>query len=127
MVSFLLLTITLFIFIDKVVDSFLIVGQVIIEDQEFVFNQNNNSVTIPFKEIRVIILTPILGISKIASTFKTYNLALTTVNNTVVQYQITREEIVNGKLLSKNIVNPNRFDLVKFLESKKIRFEFGDR
>jgi len=77
-------------------------------------------------EIKMILLTPMLGVSKVADTYKVYNCQIKT-NDNLYSYQITREEILNGKLIAKNLMNPKAFDLIKFIEKQKINYRFGNR
>ncbi|MCH2234772.1 MAG: hypothetical protein MK078_11035 [Crocinitomicaceae bacterium] len=115
-----------FVFIDKVVDDIIILGEVAIREDSFVFDLKENVITIPFNEIRMILLKPMLGVSRVADTFKVYNCQIKTNDNLYI-YQITREEIKSGKLIAKNLMNPRAFDFIRFLEKQKINHRFGKR
>ncbi len=123
---FALICITGFIVIHKVVDDIIILGEVEIREDSFVFDIKENVITIPFNEIRMILLKPILGMSRVADTYKAYNCQIKT-NDNLYTYQITREEIRNGKLIAKNLLNPRAFDFITFLEKQKINHRFGKR
>ena len=74
----------------------------------------------------MILLQPMLGLSKIPDTYKAYKCQIKT-NDNLYSYQITREELKDGKLVAKNITNPKAFDLIKFLDKRQIQYRFGKR
>lgn len=115
-----------FVFIHKVADDIIVLGEVEICDDSFVFDLKGDINKIPFKEIKMILLKPILGVSKVADTYKVYDCQIKTSDN-LYSYQITREEIVDGKLIAKNLMNPKAFDFIKFLEEQKINHRIGKR
>ena len=115
-----------FVFIHKVADDIIILGEVEVCDDSFVFDLKGNIITIPFNEIKMILLKPMLGLSKLADTFKVYDCQIKT-NDNLYSYQITREEVIDGKLIAKNLLNPKAFDFIKFLEKQKINYRFGKR
>lgn len=125
-VVFAIICVAGFIFIHKIADDIIVLGEVEILDDSFVFDLKDNITTIPFREIKMILLKPMLGVSRVPDTYKVYDCQIKT-DDKLYSYQITREEIVNGKLIAKNLMNPKAFDFVKFLEKQKINHRFGKR
>jgi hypothetical protein len=123
---FAILCIVGFVAIHKIVDDVIFKGDVEIHEDSFSFLVDEEYTTIPFKDIKMMLLQPMLGLSKIPDTFKAYKCQIKTHDN-LYTYQITREELKNGKLVAKNILNPKVFDLIKFLDKQQIHYRFGKR
>ncbi|MFT6921483.1 MAG: hypothetical protein ACJA1C_000480 [Crocinitomicaceae bacterium] len=125
-IVFSILCISGFAVIHKVADDVIFKGEMEINEDSFSFHLNEETTSIPFKDIKMVLLYPMLGLSKIPDTFKSYKCQIKTHDN-VYTYQITREELKDGKLIAKNILNPKAFDLIKFLDKQKINYRFGKR
>lgn len=121
-----LIGISAFILIEKYVDGFNILGIIEINDNSLEIFINSKSEKIDFQDITFMELNPKLGLSKSKETFTIYEVKIRTKDENYT-YLLTREELRNRKLIRKNLFNPNAFDLIKFLEKKRIKFEFGKR
>ncbi len=115
-----------FVFIDKVVDGIIIQGEIQMNDKELIINFENQKSTIPYNQIKMIILKPKLGLSRVAHTFKVYNCQLKTGDH-YYHFDVTREAVENGKIKARNLINPNAFDLIRFLEQKKVNHRIENR
>lgn len=115
-----------FVFIDKVVDGIIIQGEIQINATDLIINFENQKSTIPYDQIRMIILKPKLGLSRVAHTFKVYDCQIKTEEH-YYHFDVTRESVENGKIKARNLMNPKAFDLIRFLEEKKINHRFEKR
>lgn len=125
-ILFSIVTIISLIIIDKVIDSIIIIGKIEIGDKQFKITLDKEVLTISFDKIKCIILNPKLGLSKLPHTFKVYQCQIKTIESDY-KFDITREELRNGKIISKNILASRAFDLIKFLEKKKILYKIEKR
>ena len=121
---FSLICIASLIFVNKVIDDIIILGEVEIGHDSFSFSLKQETTIVHYKDIEMILLKPMFGGVRAPDIFKVYQCQIKTHDN-VHSYQITREEIKNKKLIAKNIVNPKAFDFIDFLENKKINYRFG--
>ena len=126
LIVFSLIGITGFIFIDKVVEDIILLGNIEIRDDSFVIDLEDDRNIILFKEIKMILLKPKLGGSTNGSTSKVYVCQIKTIDE-LYSYHITREEIRNGKLIARNLMRPKAFDFIQFLEKQKINHRIGKR
>lgn len=123
---FALICLSGFLFLEKVVDGFVKEGEIKVLNDSFNFEINGETLNLPFKDIKIILFHPMLGLSKGDNSFKVYECKIKTTSN-LYTYKITREEIRKGKLIKKNLINSKAFDLFKFLDAKKINYRFGKR
>jgi len=121
-----ILCISGFIIIHNIADKVDHIGTVELLNDSFNFKVDNTLKSIPFVEIQSIILQPMLGVSRLPQTFKVYKCNIQTTTGKYT-YQITREEVKNGKLKPKNLLNPKAFDFIKFLDSHSINYKYGKR
>lgn len=116
-----------FIFLRRIAFSFNLIGLVNISDDCFQFSMNNIEFSVMFKNIDVVMLYPMLGVSQLPETFRTYLCKIKTKDGEIYKFQLTREEVNKGKLISRNMKNPNAFDLIKFMDKHRINYHFGSR
>lgn len=121
---FALLCIISFVLIDKVVDDIVLIGEMEIDPDKFKLKLNNQEIPIPFDSIKIVLLKPKLGVSRVARTFKVYECQIKTYEDYYCIH-VTRGEVENGIIVEKNILNPKAFDLIKFLEKKNINHQIG--
>lgn len=114
-----------FVIIDKVIDDIIIKGEIEINETELIIHFENQETTIPYNHIKGIILKPKLGMSKVEHTFKVYDCQIKA--DKYYHFDVTREAVENGKIKSKNLINPQAFDLICFLEQKKINYRIEKR
>jgi hypothetical protein len=57
-------------------------------------------------------------VSRVEFTFKVYDCHIKAEKE--YHFDVTREAIENGKIISRNLINPKAFDLIRFLEQKQI-------
>lgn len=114
-----IIAIVCFVLLDKKIDDIVILGKLEIKNDSFILIQDNQEVLIPFKNIRMFLLNPKIGLSRVAETYKVYDCQIRTEENNY-RLKLTRGEIRNGKIVARNLLNPKAFDLIKFLKKKKI-------
>lgn len=112
-------------FIHRIVEGVKIIGKIQVKDDSFILDQNNKQVSVPFKEIQMFLLIPVLGSSRISENYKVYACQIRT-NENNHRLNLTREEVRNGKIINKNITRPSAFDLIHFLKKKHIQHRIGD-
>ena len=115
-----------FVFIDKVVDSIMIQGEIKINANDLIINFENQKSTIPYNKIKIIILKPRLGMSRVSRTFKVYDCQIKSEEH-YYHFEVTRESVENGKIKARNLMNPKAFDLIRFLEEKKLNHRIEKR
>jgi len=125
-IIFVIITIVSFILLDKIVDDIDILGEIEIQNDSFILFQNGQEILIPFKKVKMFLLNPKLGLSRVAETYNVYNCEIMTDENNY-HLNITRGEIRNGKIVLRNLVNPKAFDLIKFLKKQKINHRIEGR
>jgi hypothetical protein len=125
-ILFALLCIISFVLIHKIVDDIIIIGEMEIDSDKFKLKLNNQETPIPFDSIKMVLLKPKLGFSRVAHTFKVYECQIKT-HEDYYRFDVTREEVENGDIVAKNILNPKAFDLIKFLKRKNINYRIEQR
>lgn len=125
-ITFGFITIVSFILLDKKVEDIEIVGELEINSDSFLVIQNDQEILIPFKNIRLFLLNPTIGLSRVAETYKVYDCQIKTIEKNY-HLKLTRCEIKNGKVVSRNLVNPKAFDLIKFLKKQNINLRIEIR
>jgi hypothetical protein len=113
------------VFIDKVIDGIIFKGEIQINENELIICFNEQETTIPFNQIKLIILKPILGMSRVEYTFKVYDCQIKAEKE--YHFNVTRAAFENGKIISRNLINPKAFDLIRFLEQKQMNYRIEKR
>ena len=113
------------VFIDKVIDGIIFKGEIQINENELTICFNEQETTIPFNQIKLIVLKPKLGMSRVEYTFKVYDCQIKAEKE--YHFDVTREAFENGKIISRNLINPKAFDLIRFLEQKQINYRIEKR
>lgn len=120
-ILFAIMVITSLILIQKFAEDVEIIGTVEIKTDSFEVIQNGEKILIPFSEIQMFLLNPLLGTSRVAETYKAYDCQIRTSQKNY-RFTLTREELRNGKVRPKNLMRPNAFDLITFLKQKNIQY-----
>ena len=69
---FALICLSGFLFLEKVVDDFVKEGEIKVLNDSFNFELNGETLNLPFKDIKIILFHPMLGLSKVDNSFKVY-------------------------------------------------------
>ncbi len=107
--------------IDKLIEDVEVIGKVEIKTDSFVIIQNGKKTPVPFNAIQMFLLTPLIGVSRVAETYKAYDCQIRT-NEKNHRLALTRAEVRNGKIITKNLIRPNAFDLIKLLKRQNINY-----
>lgn len=110
----------------RMIEDFNQTGTLVVTEDSLLLKEEQLQKSISISSIKKVIMHPLLGgMARYPDQWIVYTCEIHLNNQEVITRNLTRTEIIDGKLFYPNILKTKRFDLVRFFERKKVKINFG--